>query len=141
MESSPYIIVFLVISGALLLDVISMDLLRYIDTTIGRIILFSLPGLFGLLFGVPEAIMIATLIGLLIDKVHDEQVGSFINKPDNSVIHKTASTKQEPIIHPRKGDKVIRDYKTPYVSGLANKLGIIPLMSREEKRKYGISRM
>jgi hypothetical protein len=136
MEATIFTLVFLVITGALLLDVIPDGVIAPVDTFMGRTLLFLLPGALGGWMGVPEAIVGGTVAGLLLDRIHDSRTGSLASKKlGSSLPVKETPWKPEG----GAGGKVIRDLSPNYVGAVSERLGLIPIMSPEERFTFGPS--
>ena len=129
-EATVFTLVFLVLLGGLVLDVIPMSAKLQADTLIGRTLLFLVPGAVGFLRGLPEAIVSAAVVGLLIDNIHDY-------KETTIVLPKLLpEIKKETIaLLPKPGDggKVLLDLSPDYTGSVAKRLGLIPVMSQDEK--------
>lgn len=150
METTIFVLVFLILTGGLLLDVIPDKVIAPVDTFIGRTLLFLLPGaLGGLMGGVTEAIVVGTVAGLVLDRVHDSHAGSLVSKklgslPSSSTSTPTPTSTPHQTDTPFKpaggsGGRVIRDLSPNYVGAVAKRLGLVPVMSPEERFTYGPS--
>lgn len=106
-----YALVFLVLVGGLLLDTFPPYLISIVDTTVGRSIGFLIVAIVGGMLGVPEAILAGTILGLMIDRSHDESLsaGSGQSKPNL----------------PTGG--VLRDMSPTYTGHVARRLGLVTL--------------
>lgn len=109
-EQRIYAIVFLVLTGGLLLEIIPPYVFKIVDTTIGRSVGFLVVTLIGGVLGVPEAILAGTILGLMIDHSHDIAIQSA-----------TGST------HIPMANSVFKDMTPTYTGHVAKRLGLVTL--------------
>jgi len=148
METTIFVLVFLIITGGLLLDVIPDKVIALVDTFVGRTLLFLLPGALGGLMGeggVLVAIVVGAVAGLVLDRVHDSHAGSLVSKklgsPRPSTQSPNTPTEGDAPFKPAggSGGRVIRDLSPNYVGAVAKRLGLVPIMSPDERFTYGPS--
>jgi hypothetical protein len=126
-----YAMVSLVFVGGLILEIIPPHIFAFIDTTIGRSIGFLCVSLVGSILGIPEAILVGTLIGLMIDHSHD------ISSSHMEVSSNIAGSGQPLKIHGT--GKVIKDLTPSYKGQVAQRLGLVTLDSHKNVMEDSIS--
>lgn len=116
-ERRAYALVFLVLVGGLLLDTFPSYIFSVVDTSIGRSLGFLIVAIVGGTLGVPEAILTGTILGLMIDRSHDESITAGAAGSAGS-----GHSKQR---LPTGG--VLRDMSPTYTGHVARRLGLVTL--------------
>jgi len=118
-ERRAYALVFLVLVGGLLLDTFPPYIFSVVDTSIGRSLGFLVVAIVGGVLGVPEAILTGTILGLMIDRSHDENISSVGGTSGSAG---SGHSKQR---LPTGG--VLRDMSPTYTGHVARRLGLVTL--------------
>ena len=114
-----YALVFLVLIGGLLLDTFPSYIFSVVDTIVGRSLGFLVVAIVGGVLGVPEAILTGTILGLMIDRSHDESISS------GGGISVSAGSGHSKSRLPTGG--VLRDMSPTYTGNVARRLGLVTL--------------
>lgn len=127
-EQRMYVIVFLILVGGLLLDIFPDVVFSVVDTTIGRSLGFLVVAIVGGTLGIPEAILAATVLGLMIDRSHDERIPPVTTTTGSG--------------HPKKRlptGGVLRDMSPTYTGHVARRLGLVSLDNHRDIMEDSVS--
>jgi|AntAceMinimDraft_5_1070358.scaffolds.fasta_scaffold47459_2 hypothetical protein len=113
-----YTLVFLVLVGGLFLEILPPSVFLFIDTIPGRSLGFLSVTVVGAMLGVPEAILMGTIVGLCIDRSHDMNLAGMTG----------SSTTESPVTH---SSGILKDLSPTYTGDVARRLGLVSLANRK----------
>lgn len=122
-EHRVYLLVTLVLVGGLMLDVFPAWVFSTVDTFLGRSLGFMIVASIGTMLGIPEAILAATVLGLVINRSHDVKSNDTRYIQDASVIYDNPT--ESTTARLRTG--VLRDLSPSYTTRTMRRLGLIPM--------------
>ena len=130
-----YTIVALTLVGGLMLDILPDALTHIVDSRIGRSLGFLLVTVVGGVLGIPEAVLVATILGLIINRSHDMMTSHI---PIDAATAGSGFEDHQDRPLPGKS-RVLRDMTPTYTGSVAKRLGLVTLSTHRDIMDHDVS--